>query len=55
LMERDPEALVVMLSSNKDDAVLSQCFLSGAQAYLLKPFNPEETYNTIAELLGIEQ
>ena len=52
VMEKDTEALVVMLSSNDDQSVLAQCLMLGAQAYLTKPFDPETTYNTLYGILG---
>ncbi len=52
LIDREPNALVVMLTSIEDDEVLTKCLMAGAQAYLTKPFDPETTYNTLNDILG---
>ncbi|MDW3651733.1 MAG: response regulator [Bacteroidia bacterium] len=45
---------VVMLSGYEEDEVKEKCLSKGQCAYLLKPFNPEEVFSTIEQLLTVE-
>lgn len=45
---------VIMLSGYEEDDVKKKCLSKGQCAYLLKPFNPEEVFSTIEQLLKVE-
>lgn len=42
---------LVILSGMDQEEIRSRCLSSGASAFLLKPFNPEEILNTIESVL----
>lgn len=46
-----PKVLVLMISGFDDPETLSQVMNSGAQGYLLKPFEIEDMLNTIEDVL----
>ncbi len=44
-----PDALIIMVTSNKDKKILGDCFGLGAEDYISKDASREEMINTIRE------
>lgn len=52
LMDRHPDAKVVMLTSRSDQATLMEALSAGAKNFLIKPFEPEKAKQIILDLMG---
>jgi two-component system chemotaxis response regulator CheY len=52
LKQIDPNATVIMISSLSAKDRLSECAVSGAKDYILKPFNEENVMTVLRKVLG---
>ncbi len=50
IIEKDPDAKVIMVSTENQKSKLFQALKFGAKHYLIKPINREKTINTIIEV-----
>lgn len=53
IMERYPEATVVMASSVSDARTVMKCLKIGAKQYILKPYDEEKVLTAIKKALGM--
>lgn len=52
IMEKNPNAKVVMLSSMGTEQVVTECLTIGAQTFIQKPFDPAHLLATLRGLIG---
>lgn len=51
IREHDPKSIIVMLSAMGQERMVKEAVLSGAKAFVLKPFKEEQLMSTINKLL----
>jgi two-component system chemotaxis response regulator CheY len=52
IIEKNPEAQVVMITAVGQDAVIDQCRKLGAKDYIVKPFDAKQVAETVEKCLG---
>jgi two-component system chemotaxis response regulator CheY len=52
IMATAPEARVIMCSALGEETVVQECLDTGAKAFVVKPFDPEEVVNAVSGALG---
>ena len=52
IVAADPEARVVMCSALGEESVVKECIDTGARAFIVKPFDPEQVSEAVAKALG---
>ncbi len=52
IIEKDPEAQVVMITAVGQDAIIDQCRKLGAMDYIVKPFDAKVVAKTVEKCLG---
>jgi two-component system chemotaxis response regulator CheY len=55
IIELDPEAQVVMISSLDQKSMVLTALQNGARHYVIKPFTPEKVLQVIDDVLGTSQ
>ena len=53
IMEKDPEARVVMITAVGQEAIMQECYGLGAKGYITKPFDPKLVLKTVEECLNV--
>ena len=53
IMEKDPEARVVMITAVGQEAIMQECYRLGAKGYIVKPFDPKLVLETVEECLSV--
>ncbi|HEV7918540.1 MAG TPA: response regulator [Solirubrobacterales bacterium] len=54
IMSLSPEAKVVMCSALGEESVVNECIETGAKAFVVKPFDPEQVLEAVGTALGGE-
>ena len=52
IMEKSPEARVVMITAVGQDAIIAECRKLGAKDYIVKPFDAKRVAETVEKCLG---
>jgi two-component system chemotaxis response regulator CheY len=52
IMNVSPEAKVIMCSALGEETVVQECIDTGAKAFVVKPFDPEEVLAAVGDALG---
>jgi len=52
IMEKNPEAQVVMITAVGQDAIIDQCRKLGAKDYIVKPFDSKQIAETVGKYLA---
>jgi two-component system chemotaxis response regulator CheY len=52
IRDLDPEARVIMVSAMGQEGLIAEAMEAGAQAYILKPFNPDQVLNVMGRFEG---
>jgi two-component system chemotaxis response regulator CheY len=52
IMATSPEACVIMCSALGEETVVQECLDTGAKAFVVKPFDPEEVTSAVGDALG---
>ncbi len=52
IIASDADARVVMCSALGEDSVVQECLDTGAKAYVVKPFDPEQVAEAVKTALG---
>ncbi len=52
IMATTPEAKVIMCSALGEETVVQECVETGAKAFVVKPFDPEEVVSAVDGALG---
>lgn len=52
IMANSPEARVIMCSALGEETVVQECLDTGAKAFVVKPFNPDEVLSAVGEALA---
>ena len=52
IRDLDPEARVIMVSAVGQEGLIAEAMEAGAQAYILKPFNPDQVLNVMQKVRG---
>ncbi|MFY9265003.1 MAG: response regulator [Solirubrobacterales bacterium] len=52
IMTLAPEARVIMCSALGEESVVKECIDTGAKAFVVKPFNPEEVTSAVGDALA---
>jgi two-component system chemotaxis response regulator CheY len=52
ILALDPQARILMVSSISQQETVGEALKAGARAYIIKPFNPEEVRQRIAEVVS---
>ena len=50
ILEEDPDASVIMVSSMGQDVIIREAILLGAKNFLIKPFDEQQVLNAIKKL-----
>jgi len=53
IIEKDPEAQVVMITAVGQDAIIEECRKLGAKDYIVKPFNAKLITETVEKCLSV--
>lgn len=54
IMTLNPEANVIMCSALGEETVVQECLDTGAKAFVIKPFDPEEVLEAVGKAVGGE-
>ena len=54
IMQRDPQACVVMITAVGQEAIIEECKKLGARDYIVKPFDEEQIAETVQKCLSEE-
>lgn len=54
IMTLNPEANVIMCSALGEETVVRECLDTGAKAFVIKPFDPEEVLEAVGKAVGGE-
>lgn len=52
IMATTPEAKVIMCSALGEETVVQECVETGAKAFVVKPFDPDEVISAVGDALG---
>jgi len=52
IIEKNPEAQVVMITAVGQDAIIEECRRLGAKDYIVKPFDAKKVAETVEKCLG---
>ena len=52
IMATSPEAKIIMCSALGEETVVQECIDTGAKAFVVKPFDPEEVLSAVGEALA---
>ena len=52
IRDLDPESRVIMVSAVGQEGLIAEAMEAGAQAYILKPFNPDQVLNVMGRFEG---
>jgi two-component system chemotaxis response regulator CheY len=52
IMATSPESLVIMCSALGEETVVQECIDTGAKAFVIKPFDPDEVIKAVGDALG---
>jgi len=52
IIEKNPEAQVVMITAVGQDAIIEKCRKLGAKDYIVKPFDAKQVAETVEKCLG---
>ncbi len=52
IMATSPEARVIMCSALGEETVVQECIDTGAKAFVVKPFDPDEVVSAVGEALA---
>lgn len=53
IMEFDPQAKVVMVTSMGQESKIREAIMSGAKSFIVKPFSEENILKTLNKILGL--
>ena len=53
IIEKDPEAQVVMITAVGQDAIIEECMKLGAKDYIVKPFDAKVVAETVEKYLSV--
>jgi two-component system chemotaxis response regulator CheY len=53
IRDLDPESRVIMVSAVGQEGLIAEALESGARAYILKPFNPDQVLDVMRRLEGV--
>ena len=53
IIEKDPEAQVVMITAVGQDSIIKQCKELGAKDYIVKPFDAKSVVETVEKCLAV--
>jgi two-component system chemotaxis response regulator CheY len=52
IMATSPEARIIMCSALGEETVVQECLDTGAKAFVVKPFDPEEVLSAVGDALA---
>ena len=52
IMQKDPQACVVMITAVGQDAIIEECKKLGARDYIVKPFDEKQIAETVERCLS---